>query len=94
MDNLVFAVFDTKAGYYRQPFILRSKGEAIRAFIDICNDSKTELGRYPQDFVLFYLGKFDSDKGVFINNVAPESLGVGTEFISKKGDVDNVQIIK
>jgi len=76
----VFAVYDTKAKYYRNPFMMRSKGEAIRGFADVANDEKTEIGKHPEDFALFELAEFDEEKGTYSNHNAPESIGLAIEF--------------
>jgi len=87
MISHMFAIYDTKAGYYKNPFMLRSKGEAIRGFTDLANDLNTEIGRHPEDFCLFVLGEFDSDKGEFKNRIAPESLGLALDYKNKITEV-------
>lgn len=85
MDKQIFSVFDSKVGYYLKPFDMRSKGEALRAFVDLVNDKNTAVGKHPEDYVLFHLGSFNELDGKFVNLNCPVSLGVGTEFI-KNGD--------
>lgn len=84
----VFAVYDSKAGFYKTPFIMRSKGEALRGFTDVVNDEKTEIGRHPGDFTLFHLGSFDDENGKYLNNETPVSLGVAVEFVNKELEVN------
>lgn len=81
MKMQVFAIYDTKAGYYKQPFMMRSTGEAIRGFTDIANDNQTEIGKHPEDFGLFHLAEFDSDKGTYENKSVPVSLGLAMEYV-------------
>lgn len=76
----VFAVRDTKVEAYLPPFTMRSKGEAIRGFADAVIDKSGAIGKYPSDFVLFYLGEFDDQTASFAFELAPVSLGVGTDF--------------
>lgn len=85
--SLVFAIFDVKAGYYKNPFMMRSKGEAIRGFTDLANDDKTEIGKHPEDFGLFLLAEFDTDRGVYENKQVPESLGLAIEYKKDNGNV-------
>lgn len=80
MNNPVFAVYDSKAKYFRNPFIMRTKGEAIRAFTDIANDEKSEINKHAEDFTLFHLGSFDEEKGIYENLTSPNSLGIAVEF--------------
>lgn len=75
----LFSVFDSKVGFYMSPFFMRSKGEAIRAFIDIVNDGKSAFSMHPEDYTLFHLGTFDECTGEVTSGVA-ESLGNGINF--------------
>lgn len=61
----VFAIYDSKAEAFLQPFFMRQKGEAIRAFSDSVNDVKSNFNKYPEDFTLFEFGVFNDDSGVF-----------------------------
>ena len=61
----VFTVFDSKAEAYLQPFYGKSKGEAIRSFIEAANDKQSQIGKYPEDFTLFDLGEFDDSTSRF-----------------------------
>jgi len=82
MIHKLFTVYDTKVEAYLTPFYMKSKGEAIRAFTDSCNDSQTSFHKHPEDYVLFELGDFDDSTCKF-NLHEPKSLGCAIEFISK-----------
>lgn len=84
IDKQVFAIFDSKAKFFKSPVLMRTKGEALRAFSDLANDKQTEIGRHPEDFAMFHLGTFDEEKGTYINNSCPESLGLAIEFLTEK----------
>lgn len=77
----VFTVYDSKAEFYMQPFCMKSKGEAIRAFSESCNDDKTSLGKYPADFTLFEIGEFDDAKGTYLLHNTLINCGIGNEFV-------------
>lgn len=81
MKTKVFAVYDSKVGEYMTPFHLRTAGEALRAWHDTVNDSKTQFNKHPEDFVLFELAEFDQEKGIFLNHTAPIAL---SQAISEK----------
>jgi len=87
MKMLVFAIYDSKAKYYKHPFLMKSKGEVLRGFIDLANDEKTEIGKHPEDFVLFYIGTFDEVSGRYEMLDAKESLGTAIEFKKDKGQI-------
>jgi hypothetical protein len=76
----VFSVFDSKAEVYKHVLFYTHKGEATRQFADVANDEKTEIGLHPEDYTLFYLGRFDQTTGKFENNMTPESMGVAIEY--------------
>lgn len=80
MNYKVFAIFDSKAGYYKPPFMMRNKGEAIRGFQQLANDGKSQIALNPEDFVLFEIGEFDDQNAIYTqdNN---KSLGCAIEFV-------------
>jgi len=94
MIKLMFAIFDSKAKYFNKPFMFQSKGEAVRGFSDLANDTQTEIGRHPEDFTLFYLGEYMQDKGSFKNAISPESLGVAIEYIKTEPEKLRITDIK
>lgn len=80
-----YAVYDSKVGVYEQPFLMRTKGEAIRSWVDVVNDEKTKFNKHPEDFTLMELGEYDDEKGQFINlATGPVAIGVALEFLKKE----------
>lgn len=80
MIKQVFVIYDSKACYYKQPFMFLAKGEAIRAFSDAANDPKCEFGLHPEDFTLFHIATFDELKAKYEMLPAPVSLGCAIEY--------------
>lgn len=76
----VYSVFDSKVGSYARPFFMRTKGEALRAWSKVCNDSSTEIYEHPEDFTLFQLGYFYEETGLFECLPTPNPLGKALEF--------------
>lgn len=89
----VFAIRDSKVGFFGPPMLLRSTGEAIRVFTDACQDPKSQLFRHPEDFSLHLIGEYDEIKGEMIPQ-SHISFGSGTSFLPKlavpAGTVDTV----
>lgn len=83
MLRKAYSIYDSKTGVYSTPFYALTKGEAIRSFTDSCNDNKTMLFRYPDDYTLFEVGEFDDLKGCFIAYLTPVSCGLANEFKEK-----------
>lgn len=76
----VFTVYDSKAEAYLQPFFMRSMGEALRGFQEVCNDPQSNLCKYPGDFTLFEIGSYDEESGRLESLKAFVSLGTAIEF--------------
>lgn len=83
MRKPVFAVYDSKAGYFKTPFIMQTKGEAVRSWSDVANDKSTEIGKHPEDFTLFHIAGFDEESGKYENLLTPESCGLAVEYVNK-----------
>lgn len=80
MVQKIFNVYDCKAEHYNNPFFLRTRGEALRGFQEVCNDPQSQISKYPADFTLFEIGEYDQVTGKISLHVAPVSLGTGVEF--------------
>jgi len=59
MSKKMFSVFDSKVGAYLPPMIMRSAGEALRAFGNACNDIGTDFYKFAEDYTLFEIGEWD-----------------------------------
>jgi len=68
----VFSVFDSKVGAYANPFMVRTRGEAIRSFEDACRDEKLPFRAHPTDYRVFYLAEFDDNSGLYYPVSPPE----------------------
>jgi hypothetical protein len=74
----IYAIFDKKAEVFRFEFFSDSHGQAIRNFMTGCEDKNTEIGKYKEDFVLYYLGTI-SDYGKIELPEHPQELSSGLE---------------
>lgn len=81
MSKILVSVRDVKAGFYDGCFLVRSRAEAVRGFVDEVNNPQSMLGRHPEDYTLFVVGEFDEETGVITPTPSPEALGVGSNFI-------------
>lgn len=61
----MYTVFDSAVKAYLPPFYARARGEALRSFMEACNDPTSNFSKHAQDYRLFYLGDFDDGSGVF-----------------------------
>lgn len=81
MTLRVYTVFDSKIGTYMRPFVMQTKGEALRSWVDIVNDPQTQFNKHPEDFTLFEIAEYDDATGKFTNHPTPVSLGLALEFL-------------
>lgn len=62
----LFSIYDEKADSYSQPFTAAANGLAIRQLQELVNDKTTTISKYPEDFSLYFIGDFDSDRGLLL----------------------------
>lgn len=66
-----FTVYDKKVGAFMPPFQMRSRGEAIRSFMDAVNDEAHQFHKHAGDYELFQCGAFDDVEGVMSAKLEP-----------------------
>ncbi|UDN67539.1 nonstructural protein [robinz microvirus RP_40] len=86
------AVFDRKVNAYMKPQFYRSKGEAIRSWIDAvgaAGEDAVPFRRHAEDYVFVYLGTYDDALGAFTNaGLVPEILMTALDCVSISGSVN------
>ena len=65
----IYAIYDEKAEQYNAPFPLATDGLAKRAFTEACQDSRTDLYKYPGDFTLYCIATWNDCTGRYENIV-------------------------
>lgn len=79
----VFCVYDCKVESYGSPFFYKTKGDALRSFSEVANDTKTQIGKYPADFTLFELGDYFEENAKFSIHATPIAIAVAVEFVKE-----------
>lgn len=82
----VYAIFDSKAGAYLQPFFCVNRAVALRTFMSAVQDRGSDFHRYAGDYQLFELGEWDQVHGVFEQHETKVALGLASEFLARAGD--------
>ena len=82
MEKHLFTVFDVAAGSFLDPFVAPSVEYAIREFRRVVNQEGHQFNQFPQDYTLFYCGKFDVPSGK-LEAIEPQSLGVAVTFLNR-----------
>lgn len=60
-----YSLYDCKALIYSPPFYAATDAAAVRMVSDTVADPNTSLSRHPTDYVLFMVGEFDDQRGLF-----------------------------
>lgn len=79
----LYSIHDSKAEAYLPPLTMNSKGEAIRAFDQSCQDKESNFYKYPHDFTLVELGEWDQLTAKFTLHPAPVIVNNASEFVNK-----------
>lgn len=83
------AVLDKKVNAYMNPQFFRTKGEAIRSWMDAVMSEAAPFRRHAEDYVFCYLGKYDDASGRFENTgVVPEILMTAMDALTVEGTVN------
>lgn len=59
-----FSLRDVKAESFGAPFFVPNENIAIRLLSKLVVDTRTEVGQYPLDFILYRVGHYDTDTGL------------------------------
>lgn len=62
----LYSILDEKAGTFCPPFVCVSNGVAVRQLMDLVQDEKTTISKYPEDFSLYFVGDFADDTGLLL----------------------------
>jgi len=60
MTQQLYTVYDQKAEAYLQPFATNTHGLAERMFAEMVNTPGHQFNRFPEDYVLYHIGTFDT----------------------------------
>lgn len=88
MIQKVFAVYDSKACAFLQPFFSDAAGSAIRAFGDAANEDKSPISRHPGDYQLYEIGSFDNSSAMLTPVIPTRLLGCAADFVTVKVSKD------
>lgn len=70
MKQIMCCVFDVQAQAYTNPQYFRTKGEAIRAFMDACGKD-AQFAAHPEDYIFMQVGTFDWSTGAVGMSAGP-----------------------
>ena len=93
MESKIYAIYDSKAEAFMQPFFSGTAGLALRTFADAANSPDTVIAKYPSDFELFELGVFDDQTGKFEIYEHRKPLGFAIEYVNKAEQSAQVRVV-
>jgi len=74
MIHNAYSLLDTKSGLYSQPFYTNHHAMAFRICADVSRDVQSTPSKYPDDFVLYYIGYYN-DATAELGSVPHQNLG-------------------
>lgn len=81
--KVMCTVYDDKGDYHFTPMVHRTKGDALRTFQSLANNTQTQIGTNPEDFTLFEIGEYDERTGQVFPHKAKISLGKAIDYVRK-----------
>lgn len=94
MKSKVFSVYDSKAEAYLPPFMMPTKGMALRAMEECASSPDHQFCKHAADYTLFELGEFDDSKGTYSQSTNHVNLGCLIEFKSKVDNTGNLETLR
>lgn len=92
MKSKMFAIYDSKAEAYMQPFFAPTNAMAIRMFTDLVSDNSSQVSRHSADYTLFAIGEYDDATAQTDSFTSLVNLGTGLSY--KAQELNNVQTIQ
>lgn len=85
----VFAVFDSKAGAFLQPFFSVNVATATREFASAAQSEGHAFHRHSGDYELFLLGEWDQYEGFVKMFESKQSLGLASMYLAHHNDLQD-----
>lgn len=76
----IYAIRDNAIEAYGQPIFVRAQGQAVRSFIDECNNPESQLNKHPADYDLYYIGEYNDVTGELTPH-GPERVARATDHV-------------
>jgi len=88
----IVAIRDIRADGWLNPVYTASLGGAIRSFGDEClKKDNNPLAQHPEDYELYHLGEWHSEKGEFEILKPPKQIAVGSNQKDKESKRGNTK---
>lgn len=81
----LFAIFDSAAVRFIEPFPASTVQVAIRGFQEACSKEGHQFEKFPEDYTLFHVGTFDPEKGEIESWSDLRKVAMATSFVHDHG---------
>lgn len=82
MKLQTYAIYDSVAKVFSQPFTAANNAVATRMFSNTASDPSTNIFKNPTDYSLHHIGEYDDEVGV-LSSVAQTNLGLAAQYQPK-----------
>lgn len=89
MESSLFTVYDSAAARFLEPFVCPTVEFALREFKSAANQEGHQFNKFPGDYTLFVIGRFDPETGALTGS-EPTSLGVAVMMIDAPPSIGQV----
>lgn len=72
MTMKLYAVRDLKAESFANIMCIPTQGLAIRSFAEACADPRSEMNKYPEDFMLYEIGSYEPNSAQIVGHSVPK----------------------
>lgn len=90
----VFAVRDTKAEAFLQPFFSNSVGNALRAFGDAAVDKNCPFNKHPEDYILYEVGEYDDSTAGLGALEIIRMLACASDFVNREKETAKLDVME
>jgi len=60
----LYSVYDLAGEFYSSPLCYKTRGEALREFVETSQDERSKLAKHPEDFTFHEIGTYDDQTGI------------------------------
>lgn len=90
--KLLIALRDIKTGAFLAPLTATTPGEAERTYSEILRNEQSIIGKHPNDFPLYEIGRFDEQTGDVYPLVSEDGIRQLPRLLLEAGQL--IQLVK
>ena len=83
MKMEIFAIRDRALEAFMRPWVAQTTGQAIRMFMDECDNPQGDISKHKSDYDLYHIGSFDDQSGAIIKPDSIKLIAAGKHYDTK-----------